>query len=226
MLRKLEPSHIITEGMLHFSGLSLEDAEEILERDGLSRCRLVDIYPISVKEVFRGIRMIAQIFGFEQKGDLMVEECRKKLKRTARKFGVRRNEQAIAVIRDWPFLHLAGRWLSDLIEMAGALPVIHGDDVFIHPDSYFEEQPSLFLVGRPYDSLEENRKNAVNLESDTLASVFACENDPSFIAVDGPVFYDHSCTGLDTALKILGEILKNDPDLYERKGVFWDRLEL
>jgi iron complex transport system substrate-binding protein len=221
-LRKLKPSHIITEGVLHLSGLTQEEAEEILERDGLPGCRLLDFYPVTVDDILSGISQIAQIFGNEKKGAELVEECLRKLKRTSRKYGIKRNPPVVAVIRNWPNVEMSGRWMSDLISMLRAIPAVRGDDIFIHPDTYFEEQPDIFVAGNPFASLEENRKKAETLEKEKLLSVFACEKTPSFVVVDGPVFYDHSCTGLDTALKILGEIMKNDPDFSERKEVYWD----
>jgi hypothetical protein len=131
----------------------------------------------------------------------------------------------MAVIREWPNLKLAGRWMSDLIRMVGAVPLLQGDDLFIHPDTYFEEQPNIFLVGDPSVSLEENRKKIASLEKEKIISVFACDDTPAFRVVDGIVFYDHSCTGLNTVLKILGEVARNDPDFSERKGVYWDIVE-
>jgi iron complex transport system substrate-binding protein len=221
-LRELRPSHIITEGMLHLSGFTVEEAEEILERDGLPGCRLLDYYPLTPEDIFKNIEEVATIFGFEKKGALLVEECRQTMKKTVKKYGVRRGSPVMGVVRSWPSLQLAGRWLSGLISMTGGRPVVHDDDMFIHADSYFEEQPDIFIVGSPYASLEENREKIHALGREKLFSVFGCEEIPSFFVVDGPVFYDHSCTGLNTALKILGEIMRNDPAFSERKGVYWD----
>ena len=225
-LRKLQPTHILTEGLWHLSGLTAEEAEEILERDGLQGCRLIDLYPMTVKDIYKGIGLISQLFGTEKKGTLLVEECKQKLKNTSRKYGVRRKGPVIGVLRDWPFLQLAGRWLSDLIRMAGARPVWQGDDLFVFPETYLEEQPDLFIAGHPFASLDDNMKSVTSLDQDKLFSVFACDKPPSIYVVDGPVFYDHSCTGLDTALKILGEIVRKDPDLGKRKGVFWEEAKV
>ncbi len=224
-LRQLRPSHIITEGVLHLSGLTRDEAEEIMEKDGLPGCRLLDFTPVSVDDIWKGIIQVAKTFGDEKKGESLVEECRRKMKKTVRKYGIKRNPPVVAVIREWPNLKLAGRWMSDLIMMSGAVPLFQGDDLFIHPDTYFEEQPDIFLVGDPSFSLEENRKKIASLEIEKINSIFACDNTPSFRVVDGIVFYDHSCTGLNTVLKILGEIARNDPDLSERKGVYWDIVE-
>ena len=224
-LRELKPSHIITEGMLHLSGLTTEEAEEFLEKDGLHGCRLLDFYPMTPEDIFKDIEQIAKIFGFEKKGFSLVEECRQTMKKTIRKYGVRRGAPVIGIVRDWPFLELAGRWLSGLISMTGGRPVIEGDDMFIHADSYFEEQPEIFILGSPFALLEENKKKIRSLEREKLFSVFGCEETPSFVVVDGTVFYDHSCIGLNTTLKILGEIMRDDPAFSERKGVYWDIVE-
>ena len=224
-LRELQPSHILTEGLLQMSGLTTEEAEDIFERDGLRGCRLLDFYPMNLKDIFNGIAMIAQTFGSEKKGMLLVEKCHQKLKNTARKFGLRRNGPVIGILRNWPSLQLAGRWLSELVKMTGAVPLIQGDDLFVFPDTYLEDQPEIFIAGSPFASLEENRKKITLLDREELSSVFACEERPSVFVVDGPVFFDHSCVGLDTALKILGEIVKNDPELSKRKGVFWEEAD-
>ena len=225
-LRELQPTHLLTEGMLHLSGLTLEEAEEILARDGLKECRLIDLYPLSLKDIFEGIGWISQIFGTEKKGMFLVKTYEQKLKNTSKKYGIRRKSPVIGVLRKWPFLQLAGRWMSDLIGMAGARPLWQGDDLFIYFGTYLEDQPDIFILGDPFLSLKENKKKVSLLDQKKLFFVLACERKPAVLVVDGPVFYDHSLTGLDTALKILGEIIRNDPDLSERKGIYWEEAKV
>ena len=112
--------------------------------------------------------------------------------------------------------------MSDLIEISGAIPLIYGDDMFISPDIYFEKIPDVLIIGRPHSTLEENRKDAGRLDEEILFSIFSWEMPPSKFVVDGTVFYDRSCTGLATTMKILAEIIRKDPKLMERKGIFWD----
>ena len=103
LLRSLKPSHIIAEGMLEFSGLTTEEAEKILEQDGLPGCRIIDFYPVTLDDIFESIRMIAGIFGYEDKGEKMILNCRGNLKKTIKKYGIKRgNQQVVAVISKWP----------------------------------------------------------------------------------------------------------------------------
>ncbi len=225
-LREIQPSHIITEGVMYFTGLTPDDAEEILEQDGLKGCRLLDFYPLSLEDIFSGVRQIAKTFGFEKKGLLQVKKYQQTLKVTSRKYKIRRTEPVVGILRGWPWMQLTGRWMSDLVTMAGAKPLIRGDDLFVYPDTYMEDQPDIFIAADPLLSLEENKKKATMLDQEKLFSVFGCETKPSVFVVDGPVFYDHSLTGLDTALKILGEIIRNDPGFSERKGVYWEEAKV
>ena len=223
LLRSLKPSHIITEGMLNLSGLTSEEAEKILEQDGLPGCRIIDFYPVTLDDIFESIRMIAGIFGYEDKGGKLILDCQKNLKKTVKKYGIKRsNQHVVAVISKWPSLQLTGRWMSDLIEISGAIPLIYGEDMFITSDIYFEKIPDILIIGKPHSTLEENRKDAGSLDEERLFSIFSWETPPLKFVVDGTVFYDRSCTGLVTTIKILSEIIRKDPKLVERKGIFWD----
>ncbi len=221
-LRRIRPTHIITEGMLNVSGLTVEEAEEILERDGLTGCRLLDIYSMSLEDIYDEIMMIAGAFGVEDRGKTLVTKCRRQIAKTVKKYGIRRRHPAVGVIKKWPSLQLAGRWVTDMIEMTGGLPLLFGDDLYIYPDYYFEKSPDIIIAGDPEASLQENREKIKMLDREKLFSIFTCETPPLMYVVDGPVFFNRSCTGLNTALKILGEILKDDPRAQERKGVYWD----
>jgi len=222
LLRKIKPTHIITEGMLNLSGLSSEEAEQILEQDGLRGCRLLDIYSMSINDIFDEIMMMAGVFGYEDRGKVLVRNCRREIEKTLKKYGLKRHTPAVGVLRKWPLLQLAGRWVSDMIEMIGGTPLIYGDDLYIYPDYYFERSPDIIIGGDPWATLPENKEKIKYLDKNKLFSVFTCDKPPSQYVVDGPVFYNRSCTGLITSLKILGEILRNDPKIEERKGIYWD----
>ena len=222
LLKVVKPSHIITEGMLHLSGLTKEEAEQILEQDGLTGCHLIDIYPMSLEDIFDGILNIAKIFGYEERGEKLAGDCRKGLKKIIKKYGIKRSPPVVAVIHKWPSLQLIGRWISDMIEMIGAIPIIYGDDLYVYPETYFEKSPDIFIAGQQTATLQENEAKIQTLDKKKLSSLFSCDTTATLFAVDGPIFYNRSCTGLHTALKILGEILKKDPKLKERKGVYWN----
>jgi len=218
LLRELAPSHIITEDALRRSGLRLKEAEEILERGGLAGCRLVDLSPSSLKAIFAEIEKIGSLFGTEKQAALRIQACRKSLKKMARRISVKKGELVVGILQRWPWFQLASRWLNELMIMAGAVPLTDAEDPFIRPDDYFERLPKILIVGDPRHSLEENVEKAQQLDLSLLSDIFRCEKPPAIMAVDGPVFYDHSCTGLENNLQILGEILHGEP---ESKGTYW-----
>jgi len=223
-LRELAPSHLLTEGALNLSGLSLEEAEQILEQDGLPGCRLVDVYPHTLEELLHDMEAVGKLFGYEKKAFEKVRLCRKRLKKAARR-SLMKKEVTVAILRNWPHLQLAGRWLSDLLRLVGAQPLIEGDDSFVFTDTYFERPPDVVITGDPHLSLEQNLQKAAALDKAYLSSVFQCEEPPRIVAVDGPVFYDHSCIGLENTLRILGEILHPENPDNEKKGVYWTPLK-
>jgi len=225
LFKELNPSHVITEGMTAVSGLDEKEVEEMLEEEGFQGIRILDVDPMGLEDIFEDMQRIAGTFGYEHKTEKLVADCRKQLKKTTRRYSIKRNSPVVAVIREWEPLLLSGRWISDLITMCGGIPLIEGGDMYIQPASYFEDIPQILLFGRPQNSLRDNMQVKDILDQLALANIVSCKNPAQKIALDGQAFFNRDCRGLTTALRIIGEIIKKNPKNEELKGVYWDYLK-
>ncbi len=225
LLRSLNPSHIITEGMYYLSGLAGQDMEKILETDGLPECQILDLFPLRMNDIFDDILKIGEVFGYEQNAETLVIECRKKMKKTFKRYVIKRKSPVVAVLRRWIPLQLAGRWLSDLIMMCGGTPLIEGNDLFVSPETYFEKVPDMLLFSHPQLSLSENRERLKALDQSKIMSVFGCECPASQFILDGHALYDRSCDGLVQSIQVISEILKKDLKHKKLEGTFWDNIK-
>ncbi len=227
LLRKLSPTHVVTQVQCNVCAVSLEDVEQALLGWIDERPALVALNPGCLTDVFADMERVAQALGADERGVELAGRLRQRMDAVAAKARALGERPRVATIEWLSPLMSAGYWLPELITMAG------GTDVFGtagHPSSWLAwsdlaaANPDVILAfpcGFSLTRLEQE----IGLLTD-----LPCWNDLSAVRLgrvylaDGNQYFNRPGPRLLETLEIAAEILHPKTFDFRHEGTGWKRL--
>ncbi|HXE76461.1 MAG TPA: cobalamin-binding protein [Candidatus Xenobia bacterium] len=120
-LRRLQPSHIITQTQCEVCAVSLKDVQRAVEQFTDCRATIVSLQPNALADVWADIQRVADALEIPDRGRQLVQRLKDRMARveeTARKVAVRPRVACIEWIEP---LMASGNWMPELVEMAGGV---------------------------------------------------------------------------------------------------------
>jgi iron complex transport system substrate-binding protein len=215
LVKKLRPTHIITQTQCKVCAVSLEDVERAIQDELSIDARVVSLEPYALADVWLDIERVASACGCPESGAALVRALQERM-RAIEERAISGARQRIAAIEWLEPLMAGGNWVPELIEMA------HGENLFglagqhspwmtwkqvvaADPD-VIVALPCGFDLERTRGEMYwlSNRAGWSELKAVRTGRVFVC---------DGNQFMNRPGPRLLESLRIFAEILH--PDLFE-----------
>ncbi len=207
LLRRLQPTHIVTQIQCEVCAVSLRDVETaIADWTGIAP-KLIPLNPQSLDDVFDDIRRTAAALGID--GQSLVNAMRSKMQAIA---AFQHAQKPRVVIIEWiEPLMVAGNWMPALVAMAGGTDVL-GDDgqpsSWITWDDLEGADPDIIIVAPCGFRIEDSQRDLHLLSSNPKWRSLRAVRDENVFVVDGNQFFNRPGPRLVESLEILAGIVK------------------
>lgn len=123
-LRRLEPTHLITQTQCEVCAVSLRDVEQAICELIESRPDIVVLEPMDLSDVWRDIRKVAVALGEPARGEELVERLQTRLRDVSRSVPQQSSRPTVVCLEWIEPLMSAGNWMPELVEIAGGTPLL------------------------------------------------------------------------------------------------------
>jgi iron complex transport system substrate-binding protein len=227
LIRRLEPTHIITQTQCKVCAVSLEDVERALQTDLQIEARIVPLEAFALADVWGDIRRVAAACGQSGAGDALIECLQARMRVIGQRARGDSRRPRVAAIEWLEPLMAGGNWVPELIEMA------HGENLFgfagqhspwMSWDQLRTADPEV-IVALPcgFDMARTRAEMHWLTERYGWDQLAAMRNRRVFVS-DGNQFMNRAGPRLVESLQIFAEILH--PALFEPRleHIGWERL--
>lgn len=226
LIRRLRPTHIVTQTQCKVCAVSLEDVERALQAEIAADARIISLEPYALADLWRDIRRVASACDCDAPGEELIASLQERMHRIQKRAGVAGKKPRVAAIEWLEPLMAGGNWVPELIEMA------RGENLFGVPGRHSPwmtwEQlaaadpdvvvvlPCGFDLERTYAEMHwlTDRADWNTLKAARNGEVFVC---------DGNQFMNRPGPRLVESLQIFTEILH--PKLFDPtfEHIGWER---
>ena len=223
-IRRLNPDVIITQSQCEVCAVSVKDVEEALEGLLNKGCKVISLEPHVLSDVYQDIKNIANYFGINSRADILIELAEDRISIIRHKLKFITEKPKVACIEWLSPLMVAGNWTPELVEIAGAIPVLalngkHSPFVDFH--DILREDPDIMIV-MPCGFSIQRTLQEINLllELSGWAKLKAVKNNRIYIA-DGNHYFNRSGPRLTDSIEILAEIIHPKQFVFGYEGKGW-----
>jgi iron complex transport system substrate-binding protein len=207
LLRRLQPTHIVTQIQCEVCAVSLRDVEAAIADWAGIAPKLIPLNPQSLDDVFDDIRRTAAALGTD--GQPLVNAMRSKMQAIA---AFQHAQKPRVVIIEWiEPLMVAGNWMPALVAMAGGTDVL-GDDghpsAWITWDDLVGADPDIIIVAPCGFRIEDSQRDLHLLSANPKWSSLRAVRDENVFIVDGNQFFNRPGPRLVESLEILAGIVR------------------
>jgi iron complex transport system substrate-binding protein len=121
VLKRLQPTHIITQTQCEVCAVSLKDVEAALAGGLSSNPELVPLHPNCLADVWDDIRRVARALGIVGRGEAAIEGFKARISGISGRALTQCHRPTVACIEWLEPLMAAGNWVPELVEMAGGV---------------------------------------------------------------------------------------------------------
>jgi iron complex transport system substrate-binding protein len=227
-LKRLLPTHILTQSQCEVCAVSLRDVETALQCQLVSRPRVVSLQPNSLVDIWSDIQGVADSLGFSSRGQEVVQTLQSRLRSISDRIPKGRGGPAVACIEWLEPLMACGNWMPELVELAGAVnlfgeagrhsPWMTWDDL-VHRD------PEVIMVMPCGFDLKRTHGEMYWLTQRQEWSRLRAVKNRQIYLTDGNQYFNRPGPRIVETLQILAEVFypeRFDPAL---KGDGWIRWE-
>ena len=223
LLRRLQPTHVITQIQCDVCAVSLRDVEAaIADWTGVEAPRLVPLNPQSLEDVFEDIRRTAAALGVD--GQALVDAMRSKMAMIAAAAPLRKPR--VAIIEWIEPLMAAGNWMPTLVAMAGGIDVLGREgrhSEWITWDDLSRADPDLIVVAPCGFRIEDSQRDFHLLTAHPIWQSLRAVRSQKVFIVDGNQYFNRPGPRVVETLEILAEMLHPEQFAPELEGVGWKR---
>ncbi|MBX3474763.1 MAG: cobalamin-binding protein [Planctomycetes bacterium] len=226
VLRRVEPTHIITQTQCEVCAVSAKDVEDAVCRVLATRPQIVALEPNSLTDVLRDFQRVADALGTPERGRELIAQTTGRLWNIAErsKFLPRPRVATIEWIEP---LMAAGNWVPTLIEMAGGIN-LHGKADEHSPWMKFEElvasRPEVIVVMPCGFDMQRAASELPVLTRQAGWRDLPAVREQQVYVTDGHQFFNRPGPRLAESLEILAEILHPQEFQFGHEGKGWQRL--
>ncbi len=225
-IRRLRPTHVITQSQCEVCAVSLRDVERALEEELATTTRVVSLQPYELRDLWSDIRRVAEAMQESAAGEALVSRLQHRMEEMELRARQAIRRPRVAAIEWMEPLMAAGNWVPELIEKAGGenlfgvagqhSPWMTWDELAAADPDAIVALPCGFDLQRTHEEMHwlTDRPGWSMLKAVRTNQVFVC---------DGNQFMNRSGPRLVESLQIFGEILH--PELFSPalQGVGWRR---
>jgi iron complex transport system substrate-binding protein len=227
-LRRLAPTHIITQTQCEVCAVSLKDVEAAIAQIVGFRPAVVALAPMCLDDVWSDIRIVGRALGAESRADGLVRELQARLDAICQRASDVPERPTIGCIEWIDPLMAAGNWVPELVELAGGQNVLGTagqHSPWLDWDALAARDPDVIAVMPCGFDIARTRHEMETLVGDPRwAGLRGVRADRVFLT-DGNQFFNRPGPRLVESAQILAEILH--PEIFGNslEGTGWVRFE-
>jgi iron complex transport system substrate-binding protein len=223
VIEQLQPTHIITQDQCDVCAVNFPEVEKAVTQLIHSQPQIISLQPNRLADVWADIKRVADILGVL--GEPTLGEINSQINAIAQKTQSLDNNRPRVVALEWTEpLMSAGNWIPELIEIAGAKPLLceagkhspylQWEDLIAANPDFIIIMPCGFDLGRTEKESQVLRQNPAWL------NLQAVMNNKVFIT-DGNAYFNRPGPRLLDSLKILAEIFHPECFNFGYQGTAW-----
>jgi iron complex transport system substrate-binding protein len=226
LIRRLQPTHIITQTQCKVCAVSLEDVERAFKADIAMDARIICLEPYALNDVWKDIRRVATACEREGAGEALIASLQDRMLQIENRAKSTGSRPSVAAIEWLEPLMAAGNWVPELIEMAGGknlFGVPGGHAPWMTWEQLLAADPD-FIVALPCGfDLERTRAEMFWLSDHAGWHNLRAVREGAVFVTDGNQFMNRPGPRLVESLQIFAEIVHPDlfPPTLEHVG--WER---
>lgn len=231
LLKRLRPTHIITQTQCEVCAVSLNDVQRALldwiAPGAEAAPALVPLAPNSLSDVWADIQRVADAMGVSERGRSLVKALQERMAAIARKAEPLSPKPRVAAVEWIDPLMAGGNWMPELIDKAAGVPLF-GEAGKHSPwmtwEALVQADPDLILILPCGFDIARTRKELPTLtERPEWPSLKAVRGRQVYL-LDGNQYFNRPGPRLAESLEILAEILHPGSFRFGHEGTGWVRI--
>ena len=206
LLRRLEPTHIITQTQCEVCAVSLADVERAVEQLTGFSTSLIPLAPNCLDDIWEDIQRTADALGAAPAGQSLVAHLQQRIDAVPRA----KSRPSVAVIEWADPLMTAGHWTLELIARAGGEPLIgepKGPSLRFELDELIEADPDVIIIAPCGYDLAQTRHDANLLGQRDDWQRLRAVRERRVALIDGNQFVNRPGPRVAETAEIISEIL-------------------
>jgi iron complex transport system substrate-binding protein len=226
LLRRLAPTHVVTQIQCEVCAVSLRDVEAAIADWTGAAPHLIPLNPRSLEDTFGDIRRTASALGTPETGDAVVQEMRSRMSAIAQKAAWCDRRPRVATVEWMEPLMAAGNWMPTIVEMAGGLNVLgqrRAHSPWISWDDLGASDPDIILVFPCGFRMADSRRDWHFLADHAEWPALRAVREGRVYICDGNQYFNRPGPRLVETLEIVAEILAPTAFRFGHEGLAWQR---
>jgi iron complex transport system substrate-binding protein len=228
VLRRLEPTHIITQTQCAVCAVSLNDVEAAMAQLIGQRPNIVALAPMCLEDVWSDIRIVGRALGADERADELVGRLRDELESIATRAASVGRRPSVACLEWIDPLMSAGNWVPELAEIAGGknlLGTAGRHSPWLSWDELSACDPDVIAVMPCGFDITRTRQEMPVLTGEPRWQTLRAVREHRVFLTDGNQFFNRPGPRLVESARILAEILHPDAFSNSLEGTGWIKLD-
>ena len=226
-LAALAPDVLVTQDQCEVCAVSRTDLENVLSDAVKQRVSIISLTASNIEGLWRDMTRVALALGLTDQGKSAVQALQARISDIQIAASGIEVRPTVACIEWTDPLMVAGNWVPELVEMAGAVDPFGGAG---HPSPYLDwselaaADPD-YVIAMPcgFDRVRTRQEMVPLIEQDGWQDLRAVRDGRVFIT-DGNQYFNRPGPRLVESLEILAEIIHPGNFQFGHEGTGWERL--
>ncbi len=225
-LAKLHPDIIITQTQCEVCAVSLDDVKRALLTETSVAAEINSLHPDCLDDLWQDIQRVADALDISGQGQHLVAALQDRMNSVSQAAKQIVSHPRVAAIEWIEPLMAAGNWMPELIECAGGVNLFGAAGkhapVMSFEDLANDDPDILLILPCGWDIARARSEMAALTECPQWPHLAAVKADRVFL-LDGNQYFNRPGPRLAESLEILYEIFSGDYNLYDHRGVGWEK---
>ena len=233
LLKRLRPTHIITQTQCEVCAVSLKEVEQALQEwiipdaDTEATPRLIPLAPNSLPDIWADIQRVADALGVSERGRSLVQQLQERMAAIEEKAEPLAPRPRAAAIEWIDPLMAGGNWMPELIRMAGGTNLF-GEAGKHSPwmtwEALVQADPEIVLILPCGFDIARTRKELSVLKERPEWPLMRAVRERQVYLLDGNQYFNRPGPRLAESLEILAEIFHPERFRFGHEGTGWVRI--
>jgi iron complex transport system substrate-binding protein len=226
---ELRPDVIITQAQCEVCAVSLKDVEDAMENLTDTETQIISLEPHGLEDVLKDIETLAERLDVTENGKDLLETLTERISLIKHKLKFQDHKPTVGCIEWLSPLMIAGNWTPEMVEIAGAIPVLATPgkhSPFIDFTALQEAAPDILIILPCGFSIERTLQEIrLLLDLPGWYDLAAVKNNRVYIA-DGNHYFNRSGPRIVDSIEILAEIIHPKQFVFGYEGQGWVKFDL
>lgn len=224
MLASLQPDFVITQDQCEVCAVNSKEVEAVLGDLVHKEIQMLSLQPKTLTDILKDIEQLGAVLGVEEKAAEVLEDLQTRIDIIEHKVKYVKERQKLACIEWLEPLMTAGNWTPELIQLAGASPVLstNGEhSPFITWEDLAAATPDILVIAPCGFSMARTLSEIRVLTEHPLWHTLPAVQKGRVYVADGNQYFNRSGPRIVDTLEILAEIIQANQFYFGMEGSAW-----